>query len=204
MNTFSSYSHNKKELLAAIAVFTSSEQSRIKQALALAEQFHAGQKRDEADPEDAGYVIHPVRAALWLVQTKCTDTNMIIATLLHDTLEDTALPPELVEDEFGKDVLQLVRAVTRPRPSNETEEEKLINKPIYLKKLLAANDRIRLIKTADWLDNIRSWQYIRPDSPSRKKFSRWINEVNNYYLPIAKSINREAADEIREIIKKFQ
>jgi GTP diphosphokinase / guanosine-3',5'-bis(diphosphate) 3'-diphosphatase len=204
MNTFSSYSYKKNEFLQAIAAFPATEQAHLKQALSLAEQFHAGQKRDEVDPENAGYVIHPVRAALWLLQTKQADVDMIIATLLHDTLEDTTLQPEQIEREFGIDVLRLVQAVTRPRPPNESEEEKLINKPTHLKTLLAADKRIRLVKTADWLDNIRSWPYMIPGHPSQQKFPRWINEVNNYYAPIAESVSPEAANEIREIIKKFQ
>jgi GTP pyrophosphokinase len=199
MGNFSSYSYNKKALLEAIDNISDSDRSRLKKALLLAEQYHAGQKRDEIDPENAGYVIHPVRAALWLIKEKRANTDMVVATLLHDTLEDTKLSPEKIKSEFGTEVLKLVQSVTRPRPANESEEEKLVNKPAHLNKILQGSLEAKLLKTADWLDNIRSWKYIPSGHPSRQKFPRWINEVNNFYVPIAESVSKKAAREMKEI-----
>lgn len=201
MNNFSFYSHNKKALLLAIKTFPSDEQSRITKALELAEHYHANQKRNEIEPEGAGYIIHPVRVALWLVQQQCTDTNIIIAAILHDTLEDTVMTRQEIEDTFGREVLRLVEAVTRPGAGHDSEVEKRRTKPIFYKKVLQNNEKVRLIKTADYLDNMRSWAHIDPNNPSLRKFPRWIDEAKRFAIPIAQSVNMSAAKEMEELVK---
>lgn len=91
--------------------------------------------------------------------------------------------------------------MTRPRPENETEEIKMYSKPRHYKTILNGDPRIRLIKTADMLDNMRSWRHIPKNHPSKKKFHRWINETVNYYIPIAKSVNKNAAAEMKKLLK---
>jgi len=202
MNTFSSYSKNKQALLKAIKVFPANRQIVIKKAIALAERYHAGQTREELGPQKISYVIHCLRAAHWLIKQKVKNSNIITATILHDTLEDTDLSSKKIQNIFGLKVLGLVLSVTRPHPPNETEKQKRRNKPVCFKKILKSNKQIRLIKTADMLDNMRSWPYITKINPLYKKLPRWVNEAEQYYLPIAKSANQDAVAEMSKIIKK--
>jgi GTP pyrophosphokinase/guanosine-3',5'-bis(diphosphate) 3'-pyrophosphohydrolase len=202
MNSFSSYKKNKQALLQAIKVFPANQQIVIKRAVALAEKYHAGQTREELGPQKISYVIHCLRAAHWLIKQKVKNSNIITATILHDTLEDTNLSSEKIQNIFGLKTLRLVLSVTRPRPPNETEKQKLRNKSICFRKILKSSQQVRLIKTADLLDNMRSWPYITKNNPLYKKLPRWLNEAEQYYLPIAKSVNQNVVAEMYKIIKK--
>lgn len=197
MKDFSHYPIQKKKFTEAIIIFSSTQQKLIIEALELAEKYHAGQQRDGEQVIDGGYVIHCVRAALWLVQNGVMNVDSIIAALLHDTLEDTTLTPDSIKKKFGAEVLQLVQAVTRPRPENETEEAKTISKSKHSTIIRGANKSVRMLKTADQLDNLRSWQY---HSANFFKFPRWIKEVETFTAPIARTVNQAAAEEMISIV----
>ena len=207
MNNFLSYEKNKQELLNHIQPFTDDHQDKIKKAMEVAEHYHAGQirdqKRDDGGVAKAKYVIHCVRAALWLIQEGVNDINIIIATILHDSLEDTSITEKEIKKLFGDDVLKLVVGVTRPRANNETETDKLTTKPANYQKILNSDRGIRLIKTADLLDNMRSWIYLPDDHPFQKKIPRWLQEAENYSLPLAESVNQNAAQEMNKILNNY-
>ena len=76
---------------------------KIAQALDFAAQAHAGQKRKSGED----YIYHPIEVAKILVAYDC-DTDSIIAALLHDTVEDTAVTLEQVRKLFGEEVSSLV------------------------------------------------------------------------------------------------
>ena len=74
------------------------------------------QKRHSGDP----YIIHPVAVANILTELKL-DSATIATGLLHDTIEDTHATYKTIEEEFGKEVADLVEGVTKIRvrkPSN--------------------------------------------------------------------------------------
>ncbi|MCH7492097.1 HD domain-containing protein [Patescibacteria group bacterium] len=207
MNNFLSYEKNKQGLLNKIKLFSKGQQDNIKKAMEVAEHYHTGQirdqKRDDGGVTKAKYVIHCVRAALWLIQEGVNDINIIIATILHDSLEDTSITEKEIKKLFGDDVLKLVVGVTRPRANNETEADKLTTKPANYQKILNSDGRIRLIKTADLLDNMRSWIYLPDDHPFQKKIPRWLQEAENYSLPLAESVNQNAAQEMNKILNNY-
>jgi len=199
---FPYYSKNERALLRGIASFSKKDQRRIQAAIRIAKQYHAGQVRDEADTENAGYIIHCVRVARWLAEHTARNPDAVIAGLLHDSLEDTRLTATDIKKIFGPKVLSLVRAVTRPRPFRETEVEKIFNKPKQLKAILRANRTVRMIKTADTLDNMRSWPFIPRNHPVQYKFPRWFNEAKKFYIPIALTVDKQAAGEMEGILNR--
>lgn len=170
--------------------------ARILAALALAERAHLGQRREEGDP----YIIHPIRIANILqYDLKITDADLIVAALLHDVVEDSRVASlNLIKTMFGARVGRLVKNLTRPRPARESEAHKKIWKARKLESYWRADAATRLIKSADFLDNIRSWTMIPKSSPAIKKFSRWLAETEKYYLPLARATNRYLAKEIDE------
>ena len=194
-------------MISYIQPFTDDHQDKIKKAMEVAEHYHAGQirdqKRDDGGVNKAKYVIHCVRAALWLIQEGVNDINIITATILHDSLEDTSITEEEIKKLFGDDVLKLVIGVTRPRANNETETDKLTTKPANYQKILNSDRGIRLIKTADLLDNMRSWIYLPDDHPFQKKIPRWLREAEHYSLPLAESVNQNAAQEMSKILDNY-
>ena len=113
---------------------------------------HKNQKRDSGDP----YLIHPVAVADILSDLKL-DSATIATGLLHDTIEDTKITYKTVEEEFGKEVADLVDGVTK---ISELEGKIIQNsKAENIRKLILATSkdiRVLLSKIADRLHNMRT------------------------------------------------
>lgn len=169
--------------------FNTEEQAFIIKALELAKEKHADQYRDEGPP----FVIHPIRVAIILIsEIGIKDQDMITSALLHDIVEDTNLTIDELTCDFGDSIAQIVCALTRDK-NLETKEEKY-------RKTLQTSKKIRLIKSCDWLDNMRSWKRIDKTHPSRGKFPRWFNEAKAMYIPLAKSVDPEIVTEMENIL----
>ncbi len=128
-------------------------------AYAIAAQKHEGQTRTSGEP----YISHPVAVALILVEMDC-DTDTVIAALLHDTLEDTDLSPQVIKRDFGADVLLIVEGVSKLRHINYTKEDPQAEN---LRKMLLAmvrDIRVILIKLADRLHNMRTLDVRPPET----------------------------------------
>src|SRR5690606_29727589 len=69
---------------------------------------HAGQTRQSGEP----YITHPVAVAR-ILATLGLDVETLIAAILHDTIEDTALTRADVAEQFGETVAELVDGVTK-------------------------------------------------------------------------------------------
>ena len=80
----------------------------IERAYRYAWGAHKGQTRKSGEP----YILHPVAVAL-ICATQYMDTTTVIATLLHDVVEDTPISVEDIEAEFGGPVAHLVDGVTK-------------------------------------------------------------------------------------------
>src|SRR5580693_8864916 len=83
----------------------------ILRAASFAAERHAAQRRKGAAAEP--YINHLLEVA-YLVSTALTepDTNVVIAALLHDAIEDVGVTKEEIEAAFGADVAGLVAEVT--------------------------------------------------------------------------------------------
>ncbi len=186
----------REKLLKIIEGFN--EKEKILKALSMAEEAHKKQIRDGHIP----YIIHPIRSAILLVEkAKIKNSDLICALLLHDTLEDTDLTAQEIKEEMGDYILKLVRAVTRERPDDETEEEKIKNKEKNIEKISQSSEEVRLIKLCDRLDNRYSQDFIPEGHPSRKKFKRW-NKDFIQYTSIAQKTSPYLFYLFKEISKK--
>jgi (p)ppGpp synthase/HD superfamily hydrolase len=88
-------------------------------ALAFANQRHAGQTRDL---DDIPFVTHPVEVACMLHEAGYPD-QVVAAGVLHDVLEDTDAERSELEVRFGREVAELVEAVSDD-PSIEEDGER--------------------------------------------------------------------------------
>src|SRR5262245_18501991 len=123
---------------------------RVERAIAVALRAHDGQVR-KGDGQTP-YIVHPVTVAL-ILSRYWNDEDVIIAGLLHDTLEDTALAPEEIAREFGDKVLGLVEDVTEPKLPGLSWETR---KARYLRRLEAAPQGAMLVACADKIANLIS------------------------------------------------
>ncbi|MBU3918359.1 HD domain-containing protein [Patescibacteria group bacterium] len=164
------------------------EKARALKALFWAEQGHQNQFRDSG----VLYIIHPLRSTLILVEELgIQDNRMLCASLMHDLVEDSGYTIEHIESQFGRETARLVKGATRTRPENETEEEKLRDKPKKFKEIAESDKNLRLIKLCDILDNMRAMEYIPETHINYPKISRWKNELKEYVLPIAENTNEK-------------
>ena len=123
----------------------------IFKAIAFAAQAHTGQYRKGTK---IPYISHPLNVAETLIRMGCSE-QVVIAGLLHDTLEDTPVTEDTVQEMFGRDIALLVKSVSEPSKREYAWEER---KAHTLKHLEAAPWEVLILSLADKLDNIRSIQ----------------------------------------------
>ena len=138
---------------------------------------HEKQKRDEGSP----YIIHPIAVANILTELKL-DSATIATGLLHDTIEDTHATYKTIEDEFGKEVADLVDGVTK---ISEFENQAMSNsKAENFRKLILATSkdiRVLLVKLADRLHNMRTIKFVTNNDKQVRK----AKETMEIYAPLA-------------------
>ena len=83
---------------------------RVELALATVLEAH-GLRRRKAG---RGFEVTHVTSVAWITADYGFDEDTVIAALLHDTLEDTALDPQVILSRFGDLVLGMVRDVSEP------------------------------------------------------------------------------------------
>lgn len=88
--------------------YTAVDRELINRAYKFAEVAHAGQKRASGEP----YITHCVAVAAILVELS-VPPSVIVAALLHDTVEDTQITLDTIKQEFGDEVASLVDGVTK-------------------------------------------------------------------------------------------
>jgi len=152
---------------------------RVLRAFQVGAQAHEGQTRKSGEP----YITHPVAVAGILAELGM-DAETIIAAILHDTLEDTALSRSALAGEFGETVAELVDGVTKLDKMRFGSRQEA-DAESFRKMLLAmARDlRVILIKLADRLHNMRTLG--AKDPPSRRRIARETLEI---YAPIAQRL----------------
>ena len=149
---------------------------KIAQALDFAAQAHAGQKRKSGED----YIYHPIEVAKILVAYDC-DTDSIIAALLHDTVEDTAVTLEQVRKLFGEEVSSLVDGLTKlGKIYFSSQEEQQIENLRKMLLAMAKDIRVILIKLADRLHNMRTL-----DGQPDKRRREIALETIEVYAPLA-------------------
>ncbi|KAK1863840.1 hypothetical protein I4F81_006394 [Pyropia yezoensis] len=96
------------ELQPRINYLDPDSRARVLEALEVADAAHEGQLRKSGEP----YIIHPVAVTVILADMGM-DRDTLIAGLLHDTVEDTPMTFERLEELFGRDVRRIVEGETK-------------------------------------------------------------------------------------------
>jgi (p)ppGpp synthase/HD superfamily hydrolase len=117
------------------------------QAISFAARAHEGQKRkDDRTP----YASHVFRVCLVLRHVfGIDDTLVMLAAVLHDTIEDTTTDFDDLEERFGANVAQWVAALSKDKRLPEPERE-----DAYVDALKRAPWQVKLCKLADIYDNL--------------------------------------------------
>ncbi|MBQ6335896.1 MAG: bifunctional (p)ppGpp synthetase/guanosine-3',5'-bis(diphosphate) 3'-pyrophosphohydrolase [Ruminococcus sp.] len=159
---------------------------KIKKAYEFANLAHGDQRRVSGVP----YILHPTSVACILAEMGM-DTDSIVAGLLHDTVEDTAVTLEQVEEGFGSEVRNLVDGLTKISKISYTDREERQAENVRKMLIAMSNDiRVIIVKLADRLHNMRTIECVREQKRRDKAL-----ECMEVYAPIAHRLGMKAIKE---------
>jgi (p)ppGpp synthase/HD superfamily hydrolase len=153
----------------------------IHKAIIFAAQKHAGQVRKGTD---VPYITHPVEVMQILTAAGCPD-RVIIAGLLHDTLEDTAATAQEIRDLFGPDILDIVQSESEDK--SRTWKER---KQAAIDRLSGDTIEAKLVCCADKLANLRSMYADKQEIGENLwgRFNAAKNDIRWYYQSIVEKL----------------
>lgn len=167
----------------------------VRSAYALADEAHSGQRRASGEP----FINHAVEVATLAAELRL-DTASIVAALVHDVVEDTAVSLQGIRELFGEEVASIVDGVTkigRVRFKSTTEQQVENYRKLLLS--MAQDARVILVKLADRLHNMRTLEHLPPE-----KQRRIAQETREIYAPLAHRLGIAAMKwELEDLAFKF-
>lgn len=123
------------------------DNSRLEKAITFAVDHHAGQfRKGTVRP----YIMHPLET-MQILNSMNADINLLIAGVLHDTIEDTEATAEGIREVFGDDVAALISANSEDKSKTWDERKKHT-----IDNLAKASKRVKMLIMADKVSNLRS------------------------------------------------
>lgn len=148
----------------------------------LAKSGHRYQTRKQCDSTGTPirYFNHPRSVAIFAIDTlNVRETRPIIASLLHDTLEDTRISAEMIEHLFGEQVASDVKLLSK------------LPKEGYYERLQAhGNPNVWMVKVSDRIDNLRSMAGLDEEFKARQK-----KETHEKIFPLVRLLEKHALTE---------
>lgn len=165
-----------KSLLRATKNRSREDTAMIRKAFDVAVEAHKEMRRKSGEP----YIYHPIAVAKICAEEMGLGATAITCALLHDTVEDTHITLQDIEDLFGAKVRLIIDGLTKiPEVFDENASIQAEN---FRKMILTISDDIRvvLIKLADRLHNMRTLGSMRSD-----KQLKIASETKFLYAPLA-------------------
>lgn len=152
---------------------TEENYAQIRKAFDFANEAHAGVRRKSGEP----YILHPIAVATIVAKEIGLGTKSIVASLLHDVVEDTDCTIDDIKNMFGEKIAQIVDGLTKLE--GEFDSKQAAN---FRKMMLTLSDDVRviLIKLADRLHNMRTLDSMVPN-----KQLKISGETLYIYAPLA-------------------
>jgi guanosine-3',5'-bis(diphosphate) 3'-pyrophosphohydrolase len=157
-------------------------------AASYAAEKHSHQTRKGAAREP--YINHLIEVAgLVAMALTVPDANVVIAALLHDTVEDTDTTPAELVERFGMDVASLVAELTDDKTLPQA-----VRKRLQVEHAPRLSVRAQTIKLADKISNVRSILTSPPVDWSlerRREYFAWSTSVVNALSAPNPTLKRE-------------
>ncbi len=131
----------------------------VKKAFFFAKEAHKGVRRKSGEP----YITHPIAVAHVVVDEIGLGVKAVIASLLHDVVEDTEYTVEDIESMYGAKIASMVDGLTKMSGVFNADTSQQAES--FRKVLLTLSDDVRviLIKIADRLHNMRTLGSMAPN-----------------------------------------
>ncbi len=180
---------------------------RIFQAVEFATKAHSGQFRKGTN---VPYLVHPLGVCKILIEAGCSE-DVVVAGLLHDTVEDSSTTIDDIRRVFGPEVAVLVEGASEPNRSDSWEKRKQHS----IDRLETIPMDGVYVSLADKLHNIREIRadYEKLGDDVFRRFNRPKDQQEWYYRALANIFSDRIVDEpflsllleLRfEIVKVFQ
>jgi len=163
-------------------------------AIELTMKAHQNQVRKGTD---IPYITHPMAVGIILAKAGCSD-EVIIAGILHDSVEDTSLTLDDLSDTFGEKVAMIVKGVSEQDKSLPWEERKRHTRD-FLKE---ASPQVKFVALADKLNNIRAiaTDYEEIGEAIWDRFNRGRDAQKGYYQSLVQVLRDDSAGEAYQIL----
>ena len=146
-STSCKYSLRLTEKLKSLDIQNVLDFELINKAIYFARKYHADQKRKSGEL----YYTHPLEVA-YMISDYNLKTDVIVASILHDIIEDSEITVEIIQDGFGKRIAEMVDRLTRDRLNrSKLSVQEIINNAYYKK-----DNEVLLIKLFDRLHNMQT------------------------------------------------
>ena len=148
--------------------------TELLRAACFAAEKHAEQRRKGGAAEP--YVNHVLEVARLVADSlDAPDEPLVMAALLHDTVEDTDTTFEELVQVFGEDIASLVAEVTDDQNLPKAERKRL-----QIEHAHSRTQRAQAIKIADKIANLRSMLHSPPagwDEARKSEYVEWARQV---------------------------
>lgn len=179
---------------------------RLYSAYAFAAYAHRNQKRKGTGIPYLSHLISAVEIAKSITE----DEDILIAVLLHDTLEDTDVTYGMIKENFGENVAKMVAHETedkrRERPASDTWKER---KQENIENVRNSSKEIKIIALCDKLSNLRSIYYdvCTIGEETWKKFNQKDKLEHRWYYTKFMTVFEDLKDtkaykEYKELLEK--
>ncbi|XP_043274290.1 guanosine-3',5'-bis(diphosphate) 3'-pyrophosphohydrolase MESH1 isoform X4 [Venturia canescens] len=176
------YIRRKNYLFRLLTMAESQSLCAVMKAANFAAIKHTNQRRKDA--AETPYINHPLGVANILIQEgNVHDPDVIVAALLHDTVEDTDTTFEEIEMNFGSKVRKIVVEVTDDK--NLPKQER---KLLQIKHSPHISHEAKLVKLADKIYNLRDLLKATPKNAVRSDSNELIDSSNE--IPVVQSRDR--------------
>ncbi len=156
-------------------------QRNLLEAAAFAARSHDGQRRKDGRTP---YVSHVFRVCLIVRHVfDIADEDVLAAALLHDTIEDTTVDFDDLEERFGKSVAHWAAALSKDGRLPESERELA-----YIAQLRAAPWQVQACKLADVYDNLMDSSNL-----PRERRAKVLHRSESYF----EALRQSHAEELR-------
>lgn len=170
---------------------------KITGALQFAAMKHATQTRKDA--EYTPYIIHPIGVANHALSVgKITDHEILMAALLHDTVEDTQTTFDELKIQFGAAVMEYVREVTDDKALPKEKR-----KALQIEHAQHTSPGATIIKLCDKWYNLNDLLNNAPQDWPRERVQEYFSWADAVVQALPK-VNTPLEDSVAEIVKKYR